>query len=352
MARQRKWFLRPYQPGDEVALTALFQRVFGREITIDHWFWKFKSFPTTVENVWVVQDREKLVGHYAAMPMWANFQGQIQPIMVSVDTMVDPDYRRQGMLTVMGEQIYKIWAEAGIAYVIGLPNEKWGSRAQRLGWQPLFPLQWLARPLRPEVYLAHRLNVPLLARLSFVSKVWHWLGWRRMERDTTVSLSSIQQAGPEFDVLWQSCAQNRSFSTVRDQRWVQWRFLDCPSTNYHLVLAQRHHEPVGYGAYYLHVENRRTIGFIAEILTKDNDIHTFSTISHGIEEQMRQSDVDMIVTQAVPGSCQHAQWRRIGFYPRRAAFGVQLVPLLADWPLTAMQVPDNWFISGADFDVI
>ena len=62
--------MRPYQPGDERDLVALFQRVFGRPLTETHWRWKLKQLPSPVENVWLaVAQNGNPIFQYAGIPV-------------------------------------------------------------------------------------------------------------------------------------------------------------------------------------------------------------------------------------------------------------------------------------------
>src|SRR5262245_11102461 len=231
------WIIRPYRAGDERALTALFGRVFGRAIGEEHYRWKLRQLPTPVENVWLAVDGDAPIFHYAGIPTRYHLPGGEVMAMVSVDTMTAPEYQRRGLLSAVGREVYDTWRAAGVAFVIGLPNERWGSRAAALGWEPLFDLQWLARPLRPEAILARRLGMPALARLTPVGAAWNAL-WR-LRRDSSVKVRSVERAGPEFDQLWQRYGADAAASVVRDSAWVNWRYLDAPVFDYRVLLAER-----------------------------------------------------------------------------------------------------------------
>ena len=64
-------------------------------------------------------------------------------LMVSVDTMTAPAFRRRGLLTEVAARAYEAWRDAGIAFVIGLPNQQWGSRARALAGASCFPCSGL-----------------------------------------------------------------------------------------------------------------------------------------------------------------------------------------------------------------
>ena len=340
--------IRSAAPGDEAALVALFAEVYGRPIDAAHWRWKLKH--PGVSNVWLAMSGERPVFQYAGIPTAFDVDGGPARAMVSVDTMTAPDFRRRGLLTHVAGKAYAQWREAGIDFVIGLPNEQWGSRAAALGWQPMFPLRWLKRPLRPEALLAHRLSMPALRRLPFVSTLWRRVIAALGTPDVGVQVRRVNQAGPEFDILWARCKDDARFTTVRDRGWVQWRFLDCPSRHYEVRLALRSNEPVGYAAF--HVQDQgggRSCAFLAEISCLRGDTGARDALLADLVASL--PDVELLSTLAVPGTSTYRWLRRRAFLAGHA-FQVQMVPLSGKQPLDAMCDPAHWELSGAAFDVI
>jgi hypothetical protein len=352
-AQSRTWTIRAYRPGDEEELTALFLRVFGRPITAAHWRWKLKQLPSPVENVWLAVDDDRPIFQYAGIPVRYHLPGGDTTIMVSVDTMTDPGFRRRGLLTEVGQSTYAAWREAGVPFVIGLPNQQWGSRTGALGWDLLFPLRWLIRPLRPEAVLARRLRLPALARLAPVGALWSSVWDRAIRPDATVRIRPIDRAGPEIDRLWRACLADARLSVVRDSAWVHWRYLTTPALTYHVVLAERAGQPVGYLAYRLEENDGRTWGYIAELQTPQADAKArYALIAHAIAH-LRAAGAEVVLALAVPGTWMYGAFRRAGFiWGRRGFFTVQVVPLDPSLPMDLLRDPQNWNMAGGDFDVI
>ena len=344
------WTIRPYRAGDERALTALFGRVFGRAIGEDHYRWKLRQPPTPVENVWLAVDGDAPIFHYAGIPTRFRLPGREVVAMVSVDTMTAPEYQRRGLLSTVGRMVYDTWRAAGVAFVIGLPNERWGSRAGALGWEPLFDLQWLARPLRPEAILARRLGIPALARLTPAGVAWNAL-WR-LRRDPAVRVRVVERAGPEFDQLWERYGADAAASVVRDSAWVNWRYLDAPAFDYRVLLAERAGQPVGYAAYRVEVHAAGAAGFVAELFAPQADAPARRTLIAETLAALRQAGADNAVTWAVPGSPLERDLRSAGFLYSRGAFGIQIVPLDPELPLGVLRDPQSWNMAGGDFDII
>jgi hypothetical protein len=346
------WHIRPYQPGDESKLVVLFQRVFGLPMSEAHWRWKLRQLPTPTENVWLAADEDKVIFQYAGIPLRYRLPDGEHMAMVSVDTMASPDYRRQGFLTRVGRFTYDRWREDGIAFVIGLPNEQWGSRATALGWEVLFPLEWLVRPLRPEALLARRLKLPFLARFTLLGTLWSWFWGRQAEVDHTVQVRQVSQAGSEFDALWLALAADGLVSAVRDSAWVNWRYLTAPTYDYRVLLAERAGRPAGYVVYRLEEADGRQVGFIAELTTPVAEAAARHALINEVITRLRATGVETAVTLAVPDTWLYDTWRQAGFVPGRGAFTVQMVPLASTLPMDQLRQASKWFLTGGDFDVI
>lgn len=345
------WSVRAYRPGEERQLVDLFQRVFNRSITVDHWRWKLKTLPAPCENVWLALNQAAPIFQYAGIPLRCNLFGRERFSMVSVDTMTAPEFQKRGLLTQVGRLAYDHWRAANIAFVIGLPNERWGSRANALGWIDLFPLQWLARPLRPEVLLARRSRLKPIARFKWIGSTLNRWWDRSLQTDRSISIRSIQQAGSEFDQVWNMIRSEDQISVVRDSTWVNWRYLTAPMFNYQVLLAERSGQPLGYAAYRIAAEGKRKIGFIAEVITNPQGGPVWKTLLSQVLGLLREAQVETAVTLAVPDTEGHAAFRRNGFFGR-AAFNVQMVPLDSNLPIERLQDRMRWLINGSDFDVI
>ena len=346
------WSIRAYRPGDERALVALFERVFGRAISEAHWRWKLKQQPSPVENVWLAVDDDVPIFHYAGIPTRYRLPTGEATAMVSVDTMTAPEFQRRGLLGSVGRHVYDTWRATGVPFVLGLPNERWGSRAGALGWQPLFSLQWLVRPLRPEATLARRLKLPALARLTPIGGLWNALWRMRSRGDAALRVRAVERAGPEFDQLWRSCGAAVPVSVIRDSAWVNWRYLDAPAFAYRVLLAERDLHPVGYAAYRVEQHPGGRAGYIAELFAGRGDARGRAGLIEHTLAALHAEGADNAITLAIPGTALYRSLRRAGFLRVRGAFSVQIVQLDPALPMDLLRDPQSWEMAGGDFDVI
>jgi hypothetical protein len=343
--------IRPWLEGDELELTQLFQQTFGRAITPEHWRWKLRPEPHALDNVWLAISDHKPVFQYAAIPVRFNVANEPVQALVSVDTMTAAEFRRRGLLTQVAQQAYSSWRAAGAAFVIGLPNENWGSRARALGWQPLFPLQWLTRPLRPEAILARLGRMPALGRMTILSSAWNAALRIRTRPAPEIQVARIDRADSSFDHIWDRCKADWTFTTIRDRRWVQWRFLSTPSRAYVVTVARRNGEPTGYLSHTILSSGSSSSAYLAELCAQRADLATRNTLLANLINSLRQTPTESLHALAIPGTQEFSWLRRAGFLPRHA-FAVQFVPLKADLPVDRMSDRQQWSLTAADFDVV
>ncbi len=346
--------LRPYQAGDEAALTALFAAAYGHPLSEALYRWKLTGLPSPTPNVWTAWEQDRPIFHYASIPTPYRTPDGPAILMTGADLMTAPDQRRRGLLTAYAPQIYETWSQAGLPFTIGLPNERWGSRADHLGWQPLLPLAWLIRPLRPEAIIARRLRLPFLARAAIIGRLWQ----RRWQTPDAAGIvvQPVAQADGRFDRLWQTSQPARGFCVQRDRRWVAWRFLSAtaaePSWRYQLLLAQRGDEPVGYLAYRVQAEAGHATAFIADLWSAPADEPARRTLLAHALRLFYDLGVEKAAALAAPATPLHGSLAQAGLRPALGAFMVKARPLAQALDLAALRQPANWYLTGSDFDVI
>lgn len=349
--------LQPYQPGlptTDAALAALFAAAYGRPITPALYRWKLGGLPTPTPNVWVAWDAGQPIFHYASIPTPYQTPDGHAILMTGADLMTAPDQRRRGLLTAYAPQVYETWRQAGLPFTIGLPNERWGSRADHLGWQPLFPLAWLIRPLRPETLVARRLKLPFLARAAVVSRLWQ-RRWRSA-LPPGLAVQPAAAADARFDRLWQGARPQQGYCVQRDQTWVHWRFLAAPASEtrwrYQLLLASRDEQPLGYVAYRLQTEAGRMTAFIADLFTAPADEPARLALLTAVVRLLYDLGAEKVASLAVPTTPLYRSLVQSGFRPALGAFTVKARPLAHTLDLETLRQPAAWYLTGSDFDVI
>jgi hypothetical protein len=344
------WHIRPYQPGDERTLAALWTEAFGRPMTEEHWRWKAKGRATTVENVGVaVAADDRPIFQFVGIPCPAVVLGTPRTVMMGADVVTAPDFRRRGVFPTTARKLFDSWRDAGVALVLGLANDRWRAQADALGYERFFPLQRLVRLLRPERVLARRARIPALGRLRGLGSLWNRV-WDRAVPSEVV-IRPLSSATLEIDAVWALAAPHVETSIVRNHAWVAWRYCACPYRSYHLTLAERAGHPVGYAVHSFVRQNGMTSVLVPEIFAP-GDPHALRALVRDVVARGAAGDADNVVTFAVPGSSIGRELRRAGFLVGRGGWPLEVIRLDSSIPRDALRDPSGWWLTGGDFDVV
>ncbi|HEX6987966.1 MAG TPA: GNAT family N-acetyltransferase [Bacillota bacterium] len=216
--------VRPYAPGDEAAIRALFRLAFGREMQPDEWRWRFLDNPvhpgrTFIHLMW---DGTVLAGHYAVSPVRMRLAGREGLAALSMTTMTHPAYGGRGVFTALAGSVYGALADAGFRLVWGFPNENshYGF-VRKLGWVDIY-------------------QVPMLsARLPA----------RRMPVRPSPQVRPVATFDERFDDLWSEALQPFPNCIVRSAAHLNWRYLEHPRRPYQALALWDGTRPLGYVIY-------------------------------------------------------------------------------------------------------
>lgn len=223
--RQQGWSIRLYRPGDESQIIRLFQRVFGQERSLAHWRWKFLGNPEGAQICLAVTDTGEVIGQYTGLPVRVIVDGQTFTFSQAIDSMVDPRYRRglkkPGVFACLFEGFAEAYGGEGrVAILWGFTNPEALRIGQRLlGYVFLHRVVKLVRSVDSPAYLSPRQQMRE--------------AWRRIQ----CPIYPVGRFDARIDRLWEQCRPELRVATIRDARYLNWRYADCPDVQYRLLMA-------------------------------------------------------------------------------------------------------------------
>lgn len=113
---------RPYQDKDEVSITELFHKVFGRPMSVDFWRWRFLDHPDSNPMIMLAFDGDTLVSNYAASQAPLSLSGEVHSACLSMTTMTHPDWRGKKLFERTAEALYETLPDRGKCAIFGFPN--------------------------------------------------------------------------------------------------------------------------------------------------------------------------------------------------------------------------------------
>lgn len=149
-------------------ICALFKRVFSKEMTLIDFEKKFLSntFNTSYHAL-LLNDNNEIVGCYSSIPQEYNYFGSQVIFALSVDTMIDEEYRGSPFtLKKLATGVYSSMQQDGISFVFGFPNDNvYLVRKKILKWEDIGKLDYYILPLNIGALK------PSLKNLNFFSQI-------------------------------------------------------------------------------------------------------------------------------------------------------------------------------------
>ena len=156
----------------KAAIETLFSECFGDRLSLALWRWAYLDNPHGEPYVSLCYDGDRLVGHYAMIPMpLSGAQGRLKSYL-SMTTMVAASHRQHGLFVKLAQATYERARADGVDFVMGFPNEMStpGFR-KRLNWD-LPPSDYVATVTKAQL-LDAAAQAPLVAASGYALDLRH-----------------------------------------------------------------------------------------------------------------------------------------------------------------------------------
>ena len=272
--------IRAVKHADEIEqLTALMALVFkfktSPERLTESWKWKYLRHPLSacLPEVVVALDGAKIVG---ARPFMLNelWLGNEKVLSAQhCDTMVHPDYRRQGIFNRMGQFASSYLADHGCTLSYGFPGPMSRKGFASQGYRRMMDIEMLLRPVNPLAGISFKLKSKQSNNLA--------IGYQ-------TEVSGVYKG--ELNVL-DSFRKPDVIDMVRSEANLRWRFDGCPHDKYRYILANKAGSLAGYAV--ISKQRQRggiSAGLIIDFLVKDNNVACFEAlVTRAMQEFARTS---------------------------------------------------------------
>ncbi|MGH3104848.1 MAG: GNAT family N-acetyltransferase [Gaiellaceae bacterium] len=204
-----------YEPWQRDALRGLMREVWGASAPAEEFDWWFERNPAGRRLISLVVDGERIAGASAMSFFRMRLDGREHEVPFALDAAMHPDYRGQGLWSLLELHNEEESARDGAPAVLGFPNPI--SRAilvGKLGWRDLARLRLWARPL-----------------------AGHGGRGRGVE--------PFERFGPDAEALYAEARRVWGNHLVRSADFLNWRYADSPRP-YRRFAARRDGRLEGY----------------------------------------------------------------------------------------------------------
>ncbi len=217
LIRMRKW-----RPQDKQSILRLINLVQPHiKMSETRWEWQYIRNPDGRPEVWLAEDGEKIIAHYAAIPHDLSISGQARIGYMVQDVMTHPDYRERGIYNQMSIEATKVLCNQKHPLNYTFPNEYSLHAFLRNGWVKAF-------------------RIPLLinTRIGTYSRECH----NAVGNVHLTQVSSFEKDADEFALQIKGIFK---FAISRSSGYLNWRYAEKPGGQYTLYIAREKKEIVG-----------------------------------------------------------------------------------------------------------
>lgn len=215
------WSTRPFRPGDEAQILALFRRAFRIERSPSYWQWKFGDNPAGYQIIVGETPDGKVVAQIAGVPARMHAQDRQVIFTQVVDLMADPDFhqslRKAGVYVTLLKAMIEEFGREGTADLIFGFTIRASNRVPQevFGWHEAHRVRRVARRLDGSPRPGDR-----------------GLGLTRARYRVDPLVAFSEQT----DRLWTRWRSAVPLAAARDTRYLSWRYGQCPHVRYHPYL--------------------------------------------------------------------------------------------------------------------
>ena len=356
MENRRDWKVRDGDEKDLGQILSLRKIIFGEMEKDKHdpefWKWEFMKGPDGKAFLYIVEEGERVIGHFADIPRRFSVNGEVALGTLSLDLMVHPDFWRKGIFEVMGRYgVQRVKGARGLFLTAYPIRKETIDGLIKIGWKRVVELPVLVYPNRfwgiVDRYLHFR---PLSLLLGGVARFFHLLFFPRgvrAKQEQGIDIDRVDQLDDEFDRFWHRASSFSPIVGVRDRSFLNWRYLQHPTRTYTIFRAMKKGEMRGY----VILRKVDLLNFnsavMVDLLALDKDALK-ALVARGIEHSYKEGAalLGFMVPKTHP---YYGNLRRWGFLPSLKTFLFMVYPLVEGKGLLN---PEAWYVNWGDTDVI
>jgi hypothetical protein len=309
----------------------------------EQWFrWKYIDNPMGPPYIYFAEDvdKELLAGIYCVIS-WSLRAGNLPVRAVqSVDTMINPAYRGQGIVKNLSELMFKDLREMHVDLIIGFPNEDFFPTTLKIGWK---------NPGFMKTY------VKILSVEKILGKGANWLpGFFRAISDTVLNIPDLMRKVScrgftleEVDGFTSYAGEDNPFVpeilTPRSPDYLKWRYENNPLRKYRIFTLMRDGNAV---CRIVGKDTGREMVIIDIIAGAEEDIRPALVLLSG---HVRKEG-GIALRSSCYGRMEHCL-RMAGFFFREDGLPI-VTYLLSNDPAAPWNSDRNWYFMPGDIDVM
>lgn len=311
--------------------------------------WQFLESPVEKRYVDIAysEEKQKTAGIFAVLPLHVKIDDQVFVGAQGLDTMIDAEFRGEGLFILLARNVYKTCAADGVKLVYGFPNKEAVKASKILGWKRLDPVPFMLRPLKTKYFTGKIKYLKALPNINIPYFKWN-------SRKFTIEASN---AFPDaVDGIWQKFSRNIKVGVVRDKKYLEWRYLSKPGEQYCIKHVYQNGIYLGFVVYAIKAKHKGLIGYIMELIYDTDVPAAGEQLLISAVKDIKAKDADCILSWCM----EHSPNRRV--YEKSFFINIpeKLKPIQLHFVTRSfdggmkdvVENRENWYLSYSDSDTV
>jgi hypothetical protein len=314
----------PYEPGDEHEILRVFNKVFGQQRQLPTWEWEFNKNPAGRHIFLAKQPSGRVLSQFCGIPRVMRAGGGSACFGEIVDSMTDPEFRmglkRPGLFATTCYEFVEYFGRPDREVIMyGLPNpQAFRLGGKLLGYSHLYDVQFMTTTA---------LNAPLPA-----------------------ACQRIEALPPDWNAFEERVAARHGVTTLRDQRYMNWRYLENPDVRYELLAFRDECGVLFALAVLRHGWLGLKVSACAELMV-DHEHPQAMQVNEGVRAAAAASGSERVQVFVRPESMEWVALGSIGWWPEPSQFRF-VARTYDDVNLPLEGLKHAWSVSLGDFDIV
>ncbi len=356
--------IREYREKDEEQILPLFNQVFGLEREEDYWSWLYLDNPAE-DSIIALAEAEsesgsgsEIVGQCTLSPSKLNIKGETILAGQSIDTMVDADYRGEGLHKKMAERTYDIAREKDMRVRLGFPSQDalrglLGSIDGTLTTEvPIYMNMYKLENFLTAVFRVKLIGkifaIPGMALMKILHKE------KRLKTKENYEIKEISHFGEDFDRLDEKFREENKIYTARTSEYLNWRVKDHPKADYKTIAAYKDEELMGYMV--LKTEDRplkrkvvTRLGSIVDLIALNKDVAL--ALNKEAKKYFKAKDVDFVAMWVTETFKYRELFESLGYHISKSKIPFVVKDLSPDEKYKEIIAKEeNWYLMPIESD--
>ena len=319
--------IRPHRSGDESEIVELWKEVFNKKRSVEHWQWRFNKCPFGKGIVMLALDGDKIISFYSTNRMDIKVKQEIVKAVHGFDGATHPDYRKQGIFTLILKKLTKDYTEEGVKFMYGYPNtNSYQIHLKYFSWTGHGLIELWVKDLK---------------------KKDNGAGVRNNGK-----IQQVNVFDDRVNQLWNRAKNNLKVGIVRNKDYLNWRYVENPSIKYHKVYYLDANDVLsGFVVLKIHIQDDTVIGHIIDILAS-NEI-AFNELIQYSYKFFNEKDVSLLSCWFPKNHSFSKFLTNEGFaldIMDHTCFGVKSISNIAKIK-EYVEKKDNWYMTMGDCDI-